>query len=144
MGALAFTIARLRHYMRRARLLALFVDALVCAAPADLAGLILTEAVWRFLPGARGAVPAIWAALGAAATVAFLLRDARGGRARRWLAIEARRRDGTPPGAWGSIRRNLPLLVPGWNLWDAWPLLRDREASRRTDVRTGIRILRIT
>jgi hypothetical protein len=130
--------------MRRARLLALFLDALVCAVPADLAGLILTGAVWRFLPSARRAVPAIWAAMGAAATLAFLLRDTRGGRARRWLAMEARRADGTPPGAWGSIRRNLPLLVPVWNLWDAWPLLRDREAPRRTDRRTGIRMLRIT
>jgi hypothetical protein len=130
--------------MRRARLLALFLDVLVCAVPADLAGLLLTAAVWRFLPSARGAVPAIWAAAGAAATVAFLLRDARGGRARRWLAIEVRRADGRPPGASGSIRRNLPLLVPLWNLWDAWPLLRDRGASRRTDRRTGIRMLRIT
>ena len=51
-----------------------------------------------------------------AAVAAFLLRDRRGGRARRWLALEARRPDGRPPGAWGSIRRNLPapraLLEP--------------------------------
>lgn len=130
--------------MRRARLLALFLDVLVCAVPADLAGLILTGAVWRFVPSARRAVPAIWAIAAAAATVAFLLRDARGGRARRWLALEARRPDGSPPGAWGSLRRNLPLLLPLWNLWDAWPLLRDREASRRTDLRSGIRMFRIT
>jgi hypothetical protein len=130
--------------MRRVRLLALFLDALVCAVPADLFGLLFTGAVWRFLPAARAAVPAIWAAAGAAAAAAFLLRDARGGRARRWLALEARRADGRLPGAWGSIRRNLPLLVPFWNLWDAWPLLRNRDASRRTDRRTGIRMLRIT
>ena len=130
--------------MRRVRLLALFLDTLVCAAPADLAGLLLTETVWRFVPSARGAVPAIWAAVGAAATAAFLLRDARGGRARRWLALEARRADGRPPGVWGSIRRNFPLLVPLWNLYDAWPMLRDPEASRRTDRRTEIRMLRIT
>ena len=130
--------------MRRARLLALFLDVLVCAVPADLAGLLLTAVVWRFLPSARGAVPAIWAAAGAAVTIAFLLRDARGGRARRWLALEVRRPDGRPPGAWGSARRNLPLIIPIWNLWDVWPLLRDRDASRRTDRHTGIRMLRIT
>jgi hypothetical protein len=129
--------------MRRARLLALFLDVLVCAAPADLAGLLLTGAVWRFLPSARRAVPAIWTVAAVAATIAFLLRDARGGRARRWLALEARRADGRPPGAWGSLRRNLPLLVPLWNLWDVWPVLRDRDADRRTDRRTGIRMLRI-
>jgi len=130
--------------MRRARLLALFLDVLVCAAPADLAGLAATAVLWRFLPALRGAIPAVWIAAGVAATAAFLLRDASGGRARRWLALEARRSDGRLPGAWGSIRRNFPLLVPFWNLYDAWPLLRDRRSSRRTDRRTEIRMLRIT
>ncbi len=128
--------------MRRIRLLALFLDVLVCAAAADAAGLVLTFLLWRYLPGARAAVPWLWAVLGLAAAVAFLLRDARGGRARRWLALEARRADGRPPGGWGSIRRNLPLLVPLWNVYDAWPLLADGEASRRSDLRTGIRIWR--
>jgi hypothetical protein len=128
--------------MRRMRLLALFLDVLVCALAADAAGLVLTFAIWRYFPGARGAVPWIWAACGLAAVAAFLLRDRRGGRARRWLALEARRPDGRPPGAWGSIRRNLPLLVPLWNLYDAWPLRADGEAPRRSDRRTGIRIWR--
>lgn len=130
--------------MRRARLLALFLDVLVCAAPADLVALALTWAVWRFFPDARAAIPAIWGAAGLGATAAFLLRDAAGGRARRWLAMEARLPDGRPPGAWGSIRRNAPLLVPFWNFYDAWPLLKDGGASRRTDGRTGIRMLQIT
>jgi len=130
--------------MRRARLLALFLDVLVAAVPADLAALALTGAVWRFLPGQRAAVPAIWAAAGVAAGIVFLLRDAGGGRARRWLAIQAVGRDGLPPGPWGSIRRNFPLIVPFWNLYDAWPLLRDETVERRTDRRTGIRISRIT
>jgi hypothetical protein len=130
--------------MRRARLLALFLDVVICAAPADLAGLLLTGLVWRFLPAFRGAIPVLWIATGAGATAAFLLRDAGGGRARRWLALEARRPDGRPPGALGSIRRNLPLLLPFWNLYDAWPLLRKDGGERRTDRRTGIRILRVT
>jgi hypothetical protein len=130
--------------MRRARLLALFLDVLVCAAPADLAALAATWMLWRFVPAWRGLIPAVWIAAGAAATGLFLLRDARGGRARRWLAIEARRPDGGPPGRWGSIRRNLPLLLPLWNLYDAWPLLRNEGSARRTDQRTGIRMLRIT
>ncbi len=130
--------------MLRARLLALFLDVLVCSVPADVAGLALTWVVWRFAPGARAAVPGIWLAAGGLATVAFLLRDARGGRARRWLGLEARRPDGSAPGAWGSIRRNLPLVIPVWNLWDAWPLTRDGEAPRRCDRGNGTRILRIT
>jgi len=130
--------------MRRARILALFLDVLVCAAPADLAGLIVTALLWRLVPAARTWIPAVWIAAGAGATAAFLLRDARGGRARRWLALEVRAADGSEPGAWRSIRRNLPLLVPLWNLWDAWPLLRDGDAARRSDRRAGLRMVRIT
>lgn len=128
--------------MRRARILSLLLDVLVCAAVADIVGLALTALVWRYLPAARTAIPWMWAALAAAATAAFLLRDARGGRARRWLAMEIRRADGQPPGALGSLRRNLPLLIPFWNLYDAWPLLEDGEAPRRCDRRSGTRIFR--
>jgi hypothetical protein len=129
--------------MRRMRLLALFLDLLVCAALADIVGLAGTIFLWRLFPPARAAIPALWAVLAAAAFIAFLLRDARGGRARRWLALEARRSDGRPPGAWGSIRRNLPLIIPLWNLFDAWPVFRDGQAPRRCDRAAGTRILRI-
>ena len=130
--------------MRRARILALFLDVLVCAVPADLAGLILTWGLWRFFPAARNLIPALWITAAAIATAAFLLRDARGGRARRWLGLEVRRADGSPPGAGGSIRRNLALLVPLWNVWDSWPILRDGDSPRRSDGRGGFRMLRIT
>jgi hypothetical protein len=130
--------------MRRARILALFIDVLVCAAPADLASLLLTWALWRFFPAARTLIPALWIAAAAVASAAFLLRDARGGRARRWLGLEIRRADGSPPGASGSIRRNLALLIPLWNVWDAWPVFRDGESPRRSDRRAGLRMLRIT
>lgn len=129
--------------MRRTRLLALFLDVLLCAVPADAVGLALTAVVWRVFPGSRGAIPLLWAVLGACATAAFLLRDTRGGLARRWLGIEVRAADGGFPGAWRSIGRNLPLLVPGWNLLDAWPALRDGEAPRRSDRGLGLRISRI-
>ena len=128
--------------MRRMRLFALFLDVLVCALGADAAGLALTFVIWRYRPGALTWIPWIWAACGLAAVVAFLLRDRQGGRARRWLALEARRPDGRAPGSWGSIRRNMPLLVPFWNLYDAWPLRKDGAAPRRTDRHTGIRISR--
>ena len=126
--------------MFRRRLLALLLDLLVPAAAADAVGLLLTAAVWRYAPAARPALPWAWGALAAAAVGAFLLRDSRGGRARRWLAMEAAGPGGAPPGRWGSIRRNLPLLVPGWNLYDAWPLTRDGRAARRCDLSPGIRI----
>jgi len=115
---------------------------LVAAAVADAVGLLLTAVLWSYFPAARSAIPWIWTVCGLGATTAFLLRDRRGGRARRWLALEARRPDGTPPGIRGSIRRNLPLLLPIWNVYDAWPLLSDGAAPRRSDRHTGIRILR--
>src|SRR5262245_12258499 len=128
--------------MRRARMLALLLDFVLCAAAADVAGLAATAVMWRYLPALRAAIPWIWALLATAAIAAFLLRDAGGGRARRWFALEARLPDGRPPGVWGSIRRNIPPLIPLWNRYDAWPLLSDSQAPRRCDRRSGTRILR--
>jgi RDD family len=122
-------------------MIAFFLDLLLCAGCADVLALVATALVWRFLSRGQSAITAIWAAAAAAALVAFLLRDARGGRARRWFGLKATRPDGRPPGAAASVRRNLPLLVPGWNLVEAWPVLRDGTAARPADRRTGIRIL---
>ena len=127
--------------MRRARILAFFLDCLVCAVPADLAGLAATWAIWRLVPGWRAVLPWIWVLLALAAAAAFLLRDASGGRARRWLALEARGPDGRAPGARASILRNLPLIVPFWNVVDAWPVLREGTADRRIDRVTKTRIV---
>ncbi|MEO8432803.1 MAG: hypothetical protein ABI592_14940 [Acidobacteriota bacterium] len=125
--------------MRLARIFAFFLDLLVCAACADAAGLAATAAFWWWLPGALpAAVPVIWAAVGASAVAAFLLRDAAGGRARRWLGLEAVGRGGTPPGRRASVRRNLPLLIPLWNIVEAWPVLRDGDTTRPADRRLGI------
>ena len=132
--------------MRRARLLALFLDVLVCAVPADLAGLALTGVVWRFLPGPRGAIPGIWAAAGGGGGRGLPAPGrAAAGRARRWLALEARRPGrARRRGRWGSIRRNFPLHRAVLEPLRRLAVLSDGTAPRRTDRRTGIRILRIT
>ncbi len=127
--------------MRRARGLALLLDLLVPAAIADLSALTATAAVWLLLPGHRALAPWIWGGAGAGAAMVFLLRDASGGRARRWLALEVRDERGAPPGVWGSIRRNLPLLLPLWNLAEAWPVLRDGSAARPGDRGRGFRVV---
>lgn len=128
--------------MKRARLLAFFLDLFLAALCADAAALAATAAVWWGRPAARAAIPWIWAAGAAAGLTVFLLRDARGGRARRWLGLEAVRAGGGYPGAALSVRRNLPLILPGWNVLDAWPVLRSGDAPRRSDRRTGVRIRR--
>ncbi len=127
--------------MRRARILAFLLDFLLCATAADGVGLLATAAVWMWAKPWRLAIPWIWGAVAAAGVLAFLLRDASGGRARRWLALEALDRQGRPPGAWGSIRRNLPLVIPIWNVVEAWPVLRSGDAQRRCDRNRGIRII---
>jgi hypothetical protein len=126
---------------RRARSLACLLDLLIPAAIADVIALTLTAAVWVLAPGIRGETPWFWAGAAAATLLAFLLRDARGGRARRWMALEIRDRLHRPPGPWASIRRNLPLLIPGWNLVEAWPVLREGTAARPSDRRLGLEMV---
>jgi hypothetical protein len=128
--------------MKRARLISFLLDVLLAAAVADGAALFTTAVVWWVLPFARQAIPWIWGAAGGAAVALFLVRDARGGRARRWMGLEAVRQDGAVPGVALSVRRNLPLLVPGWNVLEAWPVLRDGAAPRRSDRKTGVQIRR--
>jgi hypothetical protein len=127
--------------MRRIRILAFLLDLLVCAAVADAVGLVLTGILWFSLRGLLGAIPWIWLTAAAGGLFAFLLRDASGGRARRWLGLEVVGPEGRSPGRAASLARNLPCLVPIWNLLDAWPMLRDGSAQRRCDRRLGIRVL---
>jgi hypothetical protein len=129
--------------MRRTRLLALFLDVLVCAGIADGVGLALTALAWRLWPAGRVAIPWLWGALAAGAVLGFLLRDVRGGRARRWLALEVQRADGGPPGAWRSIARNAVLLCPAGT--SGTPGRRcGTGGAARCDRTLGLRILRIT
>src|SRR5437879_6490487 len=109
--------------MRRARILAFLLDMLLCVPGPDAAGLAATALFWFWLPAWRNAIPWLWAGVAAGAIGTFLLRDASGGRARRLLVLKVVDRDGGPPGAWASIRRNLPLLIPIWNVFEAWPVL---------------------
>jgi len=128
--------------MKSSRLLAALLDLAVAAGCADAAALAVSAILWKFLPAARGAIPAVWALAAAGAIAAFALRDASGGRARRWLGLLAVGADGNPPGRRASVRRNLPLLVPGWNISEVWPVLRNGSATRPADRKTGVRIRR--
>jgi hypothetical protein len=129
--------------LRRARSLAVLLDFLMPAAAADALGLLATGAAWFLGLSSPRLAAWFWAVLAAGAASAFLLRDARGGRARRWLGLEVvRSAAGGPPGAWGSIRRNLPLLVPIWNLIEVWPVLSDGAGPRRSDRSHGLAVVR--
>jgi hypothetical protein len=129
------------QFLRRARILAFCLDALVCVLAADAAGLLASGVIWFWVPAARPAIPAVWWLCGAGAAAAFLLRDTAGGFSRRWLALRVEDADGRPPGRAGSIRRNLPLLVPGWNILEVWPVLKSGDAQRRADRKAGRRVI---
>lgn len=122
-------------------MLAFCLDALLCALLVDAAGFVVSGLVWLWIPAARAAVPLVWWVSSALGVVAFLLRDASGGRARRWLAMRVEDQAGRPPGIAGSMRRNLPLLVPFWNVWEVWPVLRSGDAQRPSDRKSGRRVV---
>jgi hypothetical protein len=122
-------------------MLAFCLDALVCAIAADALGFAATGLIWVLWPAGRQWLPIVWWPAGAAGLVAFLLRDASGGRARRWLGLRIENGSGRPPGKAGSIRRNLPLLIPFWNLIEAWPVLKSGGAQRPSDRKPGFRIV---
>jgi RDD family len=127
--------------VRRTRLLALFLDIAIFAAVLDLAAFAATAVVAVVWPGYPQATTYPWIAAGFLLMTAILLRDARGGFARKWLALEVRRSDGSPASRIDSLARNFPLLVPVWNLFDALRVARDGRARRFGDERRGTSVV---
>lgn len=74
--------------------------------------------------------------------VAFLIRD-KGGASpgKRLLGLRVVTRDRRPPGLRASVLRNLPLLVPLWNLAEAWAVLRHPDMLRNGDRIAGTRLI---
>lgn len=124
--------------MARQRALALFLDAAIVSAAVDLAAVPALAGAFFFFPD----VPLTslgWAIFGFTLLL-WLCRDMRGGLSRKWLGLEITDREGGPPGVFRSILRNLPLLVPGWNLWEAWRVARDGGRPRGLDSALGLRL----
>jgi uncharacterized RDD family membrane protein YckC len=77
----------------------------------------------------------------AAFVVLFLGRDAGGGSpGKRLLGLRIVRVDGARTSLATSLVRNLPLLIPGWNLVEAASVLRRRDGRRPGDraARTAV------
>ena len=82
----------------------------------------------------NGSVEVVFVAL-------FLLRDARGASpGKHLLGLEVRTRSGAPGGIGASVLRNLPLLVPGLNLVEAWAVARRPDARRLGDRLAGTNV----
>jgi uncharacterized RDD family membrane protein YckC len=75
--------------------------------------------------------------------LSILLRDAFGGRSPgKWLmGLRIDTPDGRPCSWWRSIVRNLPLVVPGWNLVEIGLVLFRRDSRRSGDRIAGTRVV---
>ncbi|MGA7992928.1 MAG: RDD family protein, partial [Thermoanaerobaculia bacterium] len=68
------------------------------------------------------------------AVLLFLARDAMGGSpGKKLFGLRLIRSDGSPSGFAASVLRNLPLLVPGWNLVEIASVMRRRDGRRPGD-----------
>ncbi|HEX7614032.1 MAG TPA: RDD family protein [Thermoanaerobaculia bacterium] len=74
----------------------------------------------------------------AVAVCLFLLRDADGGSpGKRLFGLRLIQRGGARAGPLQSLLRNLPLLVPGWNLIEVVSLIRREDGRRPGDRAAG-------
>jgi hypothetical protein len=120
----------------RLRALSFAVDALILACLVDVPALLVLGLAFLFLPEAR--LDEIGAVAFLVFLVAFLLRDTKGGLSRKWLGFKIEDAAGRPPGWARSLARNLPLIVPGWNLWEAVSVARRGERPRSIDRLLGL------
>ena len=96
---------------------------------------LVAEEPPEWLPWAFRAGQAIFAA-------AFLARDVRGlSPGKALLGIRVERLGGGPPPLPASALRNLPLLVPGWNLAEAVLAWRRPDSRRLGDRLAGTRVV---
>lgn len=121
--------------MARIRTFAVLLDAIAIACVVDLVALVVLVVFVAAAPqieltAAGKILIAVWA-------VIFLLRDVTGGFSRKWLGLRLVRSSGEVPGLWRSVARNLPLLIPGWNLYEAVCVRRGR--ARSIDTLLGLR-----
>lgn len=125
--------------MGRQRALAFFLDAALIAALVDLPAVLALAAVFLFFPDVSLGMIG-WAAF-VVSLLGLLCRDARGGLSRKWLGLEVTDSKGGRPGVVRSAVRNLPLFVPGWNLYEVWRAARGK--GRSVDGPLGLSISRV-
>lgn len=118
------------------RLAAFLVDALTLSIALVLPASIFSyAAVW--IAHATKWVNIVWYCALLVLVAGILLRDGRHGRSlgKRILGLQLETGDGKPCSYLRSLVRNLPLIIPGWNLVEIFLVFRGR-------ARTGDRIAR--
>lgn len=123
------------------RILAFLVDSLsilaLLIAPAtglSYLGVWLSDSTWI--------IPRIWHMTSLMLVLVILLRDSFGGRSPgKWLmGLRVDTASGKPCSWWRSIVRNLPLVIPGWNLVEVGLVLFSRDARRSGDRIAGTKV----
>ncbi|MBL8112479.1 MAG: RDD family protein [Acidobacteria bacterium] len=85
---------------------------------------------------------AVFHAAQVAFVIAFLVRDHGGASpGKRLLGLRVVTRDRRPPGLRASVLRNLPLVVPLWNLAEVWAVLRHPDMLRNGDRIAGTHLI---
>jgi uncharacterized RDD family membrane protein YckC len=97
-------------------------------------------AVWLW--NSTWGVARIWGTTIFILVTAILLRDAWHGRSpgKRLMGLRIDTPDGRPCGWTRSIARNIPLVIPGWNIVEVGLLLFGRDARRSGDRIAGTRV----
>jgi len=99
----------------RERALALLADWTLVAFLVDVPALAALAVMFFFFPDAP--LRETGFAAFCLELLLFLARDTTGGLSRKWMGMKIEDSRGRNPGFLRSICRNLPLLVPGWNLY---------------------------
>ncbi|MBI2212685.1 MAG: RDD family protein [Acidobacteria bacterium] len=97
-------------------------------------------AVWLW--DSTWGIARIWHSTILIVVVSILLRDAYHGRSpgKRLMGLRVDTPDDKPCSWLRSIARNLPLVVPGWNVVEIWLLLFARDSRRSGDRIAGTRV----
>lgn len=116
----------------------LLLFALLLILPATLISWLI---VWLFAAGR--AINILWWTTMLILILAFLLRDGWRGRSpgKRLFGLRIATASGVPCGLLRSLARNLPLLVPGWNLIELWLVVSPRSLRRTGDRIAGTTVV---
>jgi len=129
------TPPRERLWMRAA---AFGVDLILVAGVPLLLASAIVFSVYTFSREAPAGLDDGFRAAQAAALGLFLFRDAGGGSpGKKLLGLRLIVAGGVKAGALQSLLRNVPLLIPGWNLIELSSLLRRRDGRRPGDRLAG-------
>jgi uncharacterized RDD family membrane protein YckC len=125
------------------RAAALGIDLVILAGGPLLAATVLTFLVVAALPDPPYSTVAFRVAQ-VVALVLFLFRDALGASPGKMiLGLKVVRKAGGRISPLSSLVRNVPLLVPGWNVVEAVVVLRRADARRPGDRAAGTRVLEV-